>query len=119
MAARPTWKGYLKISLVNIPARVLPAPTQARRSASISQVIGTYEGAIDFAYYRDEYQESLREIIEAKIAGRQVVKRFASAESYCVGVRGRRQPTRCKWSSASMSTASVPWRTDTVCLARA
>jgi len=25
MAARPTWKGYLKISLVNIPVRVFPA----------------------------------------------------------------------------------------------
>ena len=25
MAARPTWKGYLKISLVNIPIKVFPA----------------------------------------------------------------------------------------------
>jgi DNA end-binding protein Ku len=25
MAARPTWKGYLKISLVNVPVRVFPA----------------------------------------------------------------------------------------------
>ena len=36
MAARPTWKGYLKISLVNIPSRCSPRPTPARRSASTS-----------------------------------------------------------------------------------
>jgi DNA end-binding protein Ku len=29
MAARPTWKGYLKISLVNIPVRVFPATDSA------------------------------------------------------------------------------------------
>lgn len=29
MAARPTWKGYLKISLVNIPVRVFPATDTA------------------------------------------------------------------------------------------
>jgi DNA end-binding protein Ku len=29
MAARPTWKGYLKISLVNIPVRVFPASDSA------------------------------------------------------------------------------------------
>jgi DNA end-binding protein Ku len=29
MAARPTWKGYLKISLVNIPVRVFPATDAA------------------------------------------------------------------------------------------
>jgi non-homologous end joining protein Ku len=25
MAARPTWKGYLKVSLVTVPVRVFPA----------------------------------------------------------------------------------------------
>jgi DNA end-binding protein Ku len=37
------------------------------------QVIGTFEGAVDFAAYRDEYQDGLREIIDAKIEGREVV----------------------------------------------
>jgi len=36
-------------------------------------VIGTFEGSIDFADYRDDYQEGLREIIDAKIAGREIV----------------------------------------------
>ena len=37
MAARPTWKGYLKISLVNIPVRVFPA-TDAAATVSFNQL---------------------------------------------------------------------------------
>jgi DNA end-binding protein Ku len=37
------------------------------------QVIGTFEGDIDFKSYRDEYQDGLREIIDAKIEGREIV----------------------------------------------
>jgi len=37
MAARPTWKGYLKISLVNIPGRVFPA-TDAKATVSFNQL---------------------------------------------------------------------------------
>jgi DNA end-binding protein Ku len=37
------------------------------------QVIGTFEGELDFQAYRDEYQEGLREIIQAKIEGREIV----------------------------------------------
>ncbi len=37
MAARPTWKGYLKISLVNIPVRVFPA-TDAAATFSFNQL---------------------------------------------------------------------------------
>lgn len=37
MAARPTWKGHLKISLVNIPVRVFPA-TDAQSTISFNQL---------------------------------------------------------------------------------
>jgi len=37
------------------------------------QVIGTFEGDGDFESYRDEYQAGLREIIDAKIDGREIV----------------------------------------------
>ena len=37
MAARPTWKGYLKISLVNIPVRVYPA-TDSAATISFNQL---------------------------------------------------------------------------------
>jgi DNA end-binding protein Ku len=52
----------------------MPAPEQVKPAevALAQQVIGTFEGALDFADYRDEYQDGLREIIDAKIAGREV-----------------------------------------------
>ena len=39
MAARPTWKGFLKISLVNIPIRVFPA-TDSAATISFNQLHG-------------------------------------------------------------------------------
>ena len=39
MAARPTWKGYLKISLVNIPIKVFPA-TDSGATLSFNQLHG-------------------------------------------------------------------------------
>ena len=39
MAARPTWKGFLKISLVNIPIKVFPA-TESGSTISFNQLHG-------------------------------------------------------------------------------
>ena len=39
MAARPTWKGYLKVSLVNIPIKVFPA-TESSATISFHQLHG-------------------------------------------------------------------------------
>jgi DNA end-binding protein Ku len=54
--------------LSNMPAAVKPAEVKLAQ-----QVMGTFEGDLDFKSYRDEYQEGLREIIDAKIEGREVV----------------------------------------------
>lgn len=54
--------------LADMPETVKPAEV-----ALAQQVIGTFEGTIDFADYKDDYQEGLREIIDAKIAGREFV----------------------------------------------
>ena len=51
----------------------MPEDVKAGEVALAQQVIGTFTGSIDFSDYRDEYQEGLREIIDAKIAGREVV----------------------------------------------
>ncbi len=37
------------------------------------QVVGNFEGQLDLSEYRDEYQEELQRIIDAKIAGEEVV----------------------------------------------
>jgi non-homologous end joining protein Ku len=39
MPARPTWRGYLKISLVNIPIKVFPA-TDTGATLSFNQSLG-------------------------------------------------------------------------------
>jgi len=39
MAARATWKGFLKVSLVNIPIKVFPA-TESSGSISFNQLHG-------------------------------------------------------------------------------
>ena len=45
MAARPTWKGFLKISLVTIPVRVYPA-TDAAATLSFNQLHGACQTRI-------------------------------------------------------------------------
>jgi DNA end-binding protein Ku len=54
--------------LANMPAKVKPEEVKLAR-----QVMGTFEGEVDFGSYRDEYQDGLRQIIDAKIEGREIV----------------------------------------------
>ena len=54
--------------LDEMPKTVKPDEVKLAR-----QVIGTFEGEIDFASYKDDYQVGLREIIDAKIEGREIV----------------------------------------------
>ena len=54
--------------LGTVPDRVKPEEIKLAR-----QVIENFEGALDLADYRDEYQEELRRIIDAKVAGQEVV----------------------------------------------
>jgi DNA end-binding protein Ku len=54
--------------LDNLPETVKPAEVQLA-----GQVIGTFAGDVDFESYRDEYQDGLRQIIDAKIEGREIV----------------------------------------------
>src|SRR4030095_4631311 len=54
--------------LADVPEAVKPDEMKLA-----AQVIGTFEGDLDFEAYRDEYQEGLREIIDAKISGREIV----------------------------------------------
>jgi DNA end-binding protein Ku len=60
--------------LSDMPAAVKPAEVKLAQ-----QVIGTFEGELDFASYRDEYQQGLREIIDAKIEGREIVTQEVEA----------------------------------------
>src|ERR1700693_3015124 len=54
--------------LAEIPGSVKPEEVKLAR-----QGIGTFEGDVDFQSYTDDYQVGLREIIDAKIEGREIV----------------------------------------------
>jgi len=54
--------------LSDMPAKVKPEEIKLAQ-----QVMATFEGPVDFQAYKDEYQVGLREIIDAKIEGREIV----------------------------------------------
>src|SRR5205823_8836522 len=60
--------------LADMPAKAKPDEVRLAQ-----QVIGTFEGEVDFESYRDDYQVGLREIIDAKIEGREIVTQEVEA----------------------------------------
>jgi DNA end-binding protein Ku len=54
--------------LADVPDKIKPDEVKLAR-----QVIGTFEGDVDIRAYKDEYQAGLREIIDAKIEGKEIV----------------------------------------------
>jgi DNA end-binding protein Ku len=54
--------------LNSVPAKVKPEEIKLAR-----QVIETFEGPLDLATYKDEYRAGLQKIIDAKIAGQEIV----------------------------------------------
>ncbi len=54
--------------LDSVPEKVKPEEIKLAK-----QVIGNFEGALDLAEYSDKYQEELQRIIDAKVAGEEVV----------------------------------------------
>src|SRR6185437_5364569 len=54
--------------LNSVPSKVKPEEMKLAR-----QVISTFDAELNLKDYRDEYQDGLRKIIDAKIAGEEVV----------------------------------------------
>ena len=54
--------------LNSVPSKVKPEEIKLAK-----QVISTFEGPLDLADYKDEYREGLQRIIDAKIAGEEIV----------------------------------------------
>ncbi len=54
--------------LADVPSSVKPEEVKLAR-----QVMGTFEGEVDLTEYQDAYQAGLREIIDAKVDGREFV----------------------------------------------
>ncbi len=60
--------------LSDMPGTVRPEEVKLAK-----QVMGTFEGDVDLQEYRDDYQVGLREIIDAKIEGREIVTQEVEA----------------------------------------
>ena len=60
--------------LADMPSTVKPDEVKLAK-----QVMGTFEGDVDLQEYRDDYQVGLREIIDAKIEGREIVTQEVEA----------------------------------------
>jgi DNA end-binding protein Ku len=54
--------------LDSVPSKVKPEEMKLAK-----QVIGTFDGDLNLKDYKDEYKEGLRKIIDAKIAGEEIV----------------------------------------------
>src|SRR6202140_5875959 len=54
--------------LNSVPSTVKPEEMKLAK-----QVIATFEGPLDLADYKDEYREGLQGIIDAKVAGEEIV----------------------------------------------
>ena len=53
--------------------QTVPKQVKADELKLAKQVIGTFDRTLDIASYQDEYKEELRKVIDAKIAGHEVV----------------------------------------------
>ena len=88
--------------LADMPASVKPAEVKLAQ-----QVMATFEGELDFASYKDEYQEGLREIIDAKIEGREIVVEEVEAPPKVVNLMEALRKSLDTISSGKKKTAPV------------
>jgi DNA end-binding protein Ku len=93
--------------LADMPDTVKPEEVKLAR-----QVIGTFEGDVDFESYRDDYQAGLREIIDAKIEGREIVAQEVEAPPKVVNLvealRKSLDTISARKKPASVSSMAAP-----------
>jgi DNA end-binding protein Ku len=93
--------------LTDMPEKVKPEEVKLAK-----QVMGTFEGEVDLQEYRDDYQVGLREIIDAKIEGREVVAQEIEAPPKVVNLmdalRKSLDTISAKKKPAMVSTMAAP-----------
>jgi DNA end-binding protein Ku len=76
------------------------------------QVIESFEGELDLAEYKDEYQEGLRQIIEAKVAGEEFVAAEEEAPPKVVDLMEALRRSLDQVSTGKKKTAKVAEKTE-------
>src|SRR4026207_2144310 len=88
--------------LSDMPAKVKPEEVKLAH-----QVMGTFEGEVDLQEYRDDYQVGLREIIDAKIEGREIVAQEVEAPPKVVNLMEALRKSLDTISSNKKAAATV------------
>jgi DNA end-binding protein Ku len=88
--------------LDSVPAKMKPDEIKLAK-----QVIENFEGELDLREYRDEYQEELRRIIDAKIAGEEVVATTEEAPPKVVNLMDALRQSLDRVSSTKKKSAKA------------
>lgn len=88
--------------LGSVPEKVKPDEVKLAK-----QVIGTFESALNLKEYKDEYQAELRRIIEAKVAGEEVVATAEEAPPKVVNLMDALRQSLDRVSATKKKTARV------------
>jgi DNA end-binding protein Ku len=88
--------------LDNVPTKIKPEEIKLAK-----QVIGNFEGELDLREYRDEYQEELQRIIDAKIAGEEVVATEEEAPPKVVNLMDALRQSLDRVSAGKKKSAKV------------
>ena len=89
--------------LEDLPESVNDAEVQLAR-----QVIGTFAGDLDLSEFTDEYQAELRRIIDAKVAGEEVVETEADSPAKVVNLMEALRKSLDQVSASKKKPAKVP-----------
>jgi DNA end-binding protein Ku len=88
--------------LKTVPAKIKPDEVKLAK-----QVIGNFETGGDLTQYKDDYQEQLRGIIDAKIEGREVVTHEEEEAPKVVNLMEALRQSLDRVSSSRKQTAKV------------
>ena len=88
--------------LGNVPSKVKPEEIRLAK-----QVIENFEGELNLEEYRDEYQEELQRIIDAKVAGEEVVAKTEEAPPNVVNLMDALRQSLDRVSTGKKKTAKV------------
>jgi DNA end-binding protein Ku len=86
-----------------VPDKVKPEEIRLAK-----QVIGTFEGPLDLATYKDEYREGLQQIIDAKIAGEEIVAPQVETPPKVVNLMDALKKSLDAVSAGKKKTAKAP-----------
>jgi DNA end-binding protein Ku len=88
--------------LESVPAKVKPEEIKLAK-----QVISNFEGELDLREYKDAYQEELQRIIDAKIAGEEVVATEEEAPPKVVNLMDALRQSLDRVSTGKKKTVKV------------